>query len=69
MTDYLHDRKFPIAGPIARWSLRTLTVATLIGLYEFNTQVRNHFVGSCANIADDAQDIGITELVIRSWKA
>ncbi|KIS68264.1 uncharacterized protein UMAG_03845 [Mycosarcoma maydis] len=35
--DYLHKRKFPIAGPLATWSLRAATLATLYGLYEFNT--------------------------------
>ncbi|KAH7908752.1 SDHD, membrane anchor subunit of succinate dehydrogenase [Hygrophoropsis aurantiaca] len=37
IVDYLHARKFPILGPIATWTLRTATVATLVGIYEFNT--------------------------------
>ncbi|KAJ9474004.1 Mitochondrial inner membrane protein SHH4 [Pseudozyma hubeiensis] len=37
LADYLHKRKFPIAGPLATWGLRAATLATLYGLYEFNT--------------------------------
>ncbi|PSR81271.1 hypothetical protein PHLCEN_2v6431 [Hermanssonia centrifuga] len=35
--DYLHKRKFPILGPVASWGLRAATVATLVGIYQFNT--------------------------------
>ncbi|THG95495.1 hypothetical protein EW026_g6170 [Hermanssonia centrifuga] len=34
---YLHKRKFPILGPVASWGLRAATVATLVGIYQFNT--------------------------------
>lgn len=37
LADYLHKRKFPILGPVSSWTLRAATVATLYGLYEFNT--------------------------------
>ncbi|EIM19460.1 hypothetical protein E3Q22_02717 [Wallemia mellicola] len=37
LTDYLHDRKFPKIGPIARWSVRGLTLGAAIGLYSFQT--------------------------------
>lgn len=37
LADYLHKRKFPIAGPLSTWTLRAATLATLYGLYEFNT--------------------------------
>ncbi|EST08071.1 Succinate dehydrogenase [ubiquinone] cytochrome b small subunit, CybS [Kalmanozyma brasiliensis GHG001] len=37
LADYLHKRKFPIAGPLSTWGLRAATLATLYGLYEFNT--------------------------------
>lgn len=37
LADYLHKRKFPIAGPLGAWSVRALTLTTLYGLYEFNT--------------------------------
>ncbi|PWZ03621.1 hypothetical protein BCV70DRAFT_197821 [Testicularia cyperi] len=37
LTDYLHKRKFPILGPIGSWGLRAITLASLYGLYEFNT--------------------------------
>ncbi|CAD6884000.1 unnamed protein product [Tilletia controversa] len=35
--DYLHPRKYPVAGPIAAWTLRAATVGTLVGIYEFQT--------------------------------
>ncbi|UZJ57399.1 hypothetical protein CBS101457_006719 [Exobasidium rhododendri] len=37
LDDYLHKRKFPIAGPLASWTLKAATLATLAGLYEFQT--------------------------------
>lgn len=37
LVDYLHKRKFPILGPVSSWTLRALTVATLVGVYQFNT--------------------------------
>ncbi|GAA99478.1 uncharacterized protein L969DRAFT_93938 [Mixia osmundae IAM 14324] len=37
LIDYLHDRKFPIIGPVARWGVRLATVGVLVGLYQFNT--------------------------------
>jgi succinate dehydrogenase (ubiquinone) membrane anchor subunit len=37
VVDYLPTRKFPIIGQIAKWGLRTATVATLVGVYQFNT--------------------------------
>ena len=37
LADYLHKRKFPIIGPATTWTLRTATVATLVGIYQFNT--------------------------------
>jgi len=37
VVDYLHTRKFPVIGQIAKWGLRTATVATLVGIYQFNT--------------------------------
>jgi len=52
LIDYLHPRKFPILGVIAKWTLRLATGGALIGVYQFNTQ-----------------DIGLTELVKRAWKA
>jgi succinate dehydrogenase (ubiquinone) membrane anchor subunit len=33
LMDYLHKRKYPIAGPISSWTLRAASVATLAGLY------------------------------------
>lgn len=35
--DYLHTRKFPILGQVAKWGLRGLTAGVLVGVYEFNT--------------------------------
>ncbi|PWN96403.1 hypothetical protein FA09DRAFT_299873 [Tilletiopsis washingtonensis] len=37
IADYLHKRKFPVIGPATSWTLRAATVASLVGLYEFNT--------------------------------
>ena len=37
VVDYLPTRKFPVIGQIAKWGLRTATVATLVGIYQFNT--------------------------------
>jgi succinate dehydrogenase (ubiquinone) membrane anchor subunit len=37
VTDYVHIRKFPVIGQFAKWGLRTATLATLVGVYQFNT--------------------------------
>ncbi|PWN44171.1 hypothetical protein IE81DRAFT_321574 [Ceraceosorus guamensis] len=37
IADYLHKRKFPVIGPTVSWTLRAATVASLVGLYELNT--------------------------------
>jgi len=37
VVDYLHTRKFPVIGQFAKWGLRTATLATLVGVYQFNT--------------------------------
>lgn len=37
LDDYVHKRKFPVLGPVAAWTLRAATLATLAGLYEFQT--------------------------------
>ncbi|KAF8738574.1 hypothetical protein AX14_011055 [Amanita brunnescens Koide BX004] len=37
LVDYLHKRKFPVLGQVTTWTLRTATVATLVGIYQFNT--------------------------------
>ncbi|KJA19317.1 hypothetical protein HYPSUDRAFT_895354 [Hypholoma sublateritium FD-334 SS-4] len=37
VVDYLHTRKFPVLGNVAKWGLRAATVATLVGVYQFNT--------------------------------
>ncbi|KAF7974100.1 hypothetical protein HWV62_13419 [Athelia sp. TMB] len=37
LVDYVHKRKFPILGPVATWTLRSLTVGVLVGVYSFNT--------------------------------
>lgn len=36
--DYLHPRKFPVIGNIAKWGLRVVTTGALVGVYAFNTQ-------------------------------
>ncbi|KAF8310259.1 hypothetical protein DL93DRAFT_2062186, partial [Clavulina sp. PMI_390] len=35
--DYLHPRKFPVLGNIAKWGLRAATTGALVGIYAFNT--------------------------------
>ncbi|PPR05484.1 hypothetical protein CVT26_009051 [Gymnopilus dilepis] len=52
LVDYLHPRKFPTLGPVLKWTLRGATVATLVGVYQFNTN-----------------DIGLTELIAKTWTA
>ena len=38
VVDYLPTRrKFSIIGQIAKWGLRTATVATLVGIYQFQS--------------------------------
>ena len=37
LADYLHERKFPIAGKMAPWVLRACSVMALYGLYELQT--------------------------------
>ncbi|KAG8694964.1 membrane anchor subunit of succinate dehydrogenase, Sdh4 [Ceratobasidium sp. 395] len=38
VVDYLHSRKFPKLGPIAKWGLRLATTGALVGIYQFNTE-------------------------------
>ncbi|KAI6008716.1 mitochondrial inner membrane protein [Pisolithus orientalis] len=52
LVDYLHPRKFPFLGNFMRWTLRTMTLGVLVGIYQFNTN-----------------DIGLTELIAKAWKA
>jgi len=35
--DYLHKRKHPVAWPIFVWGTRIASVATLVGIYQLNT--------------------------------
>jgi succinate dehydrogenase (ubiquinone) membrane anchor subunit len=37
LIDYVHPRKYPVAGPFAIWALRAATAGVLVGLYQFNT--------------------------------
>ncbi len=37
LQDYVHARKFPIAGPAAQWILRAATGLAVWGVYEYNT--------------------------------
>ncbi|PFH49172.1 hypothetical protein AMATHDRAFT_148288 [Amanita thiersii Skay4041] len=37
LVDYIHKRKFPILAPVMTWTLRTATVASIVGIYQFNT--------------------------------
>ncbi|KAF8333459.1 CybS-domain-containing protein [Cantharellus anzutake] len=38
LVDYLHERKFPVIGQVAKWGLRFATGGALVGVYSFNTQ-------------------------------
>jgi succinate dehydrogenase (ubiquinone) membrane anchor subunit len=77
LADYLHKRKFPIAGPLSTWTLRAATLATLYGLYEFNTsKYRSPDFLPFAQYADRtprlilrADDVGLTELIAKVWTA
>ncbi|KAG8782274.1 membrane anchor subunit of succinate dehydrogenase, Sdh4 [Serendipita sp. 398] len=37
VADYLDKRKWPIVGPISKWTLRAATTGVLVGIYQFNT--------------------------------
>ena len=37
IVDYIHKRKFPVFAPIMTWTLRSVTVGVLVGVYQFNT--------------------------------
>jgi succinate dehydrogenase (ubiquinone) membrane anchor subunit len=37
LIDYLHPRKFPVIGNIAKWLVRVATGGVLVGVYQFNT--------------------------------
>ena len=37
VVDYLHTRKFPVIGNVAKWGLGAETVVTLVGVYHINT--------------------------------
>jgi succinate dehydrogenase (ubiquinone) membrane anchor subunit len=43
LIDYVHPRKFPTLGPLAKWALRAVTGLSVWGVYEFNT----NDVGEC----------------------
>ncbi|KAL5485499.1 SDH4 [Sanghuangporus weigelae] len=45
--DYIHPRKFPILGPIAKWAMRGLTAGAVYGVFMFNT----NDIGLCELIA------------------
>jgi succinate dehydrogenase (ubiquinone) membrane anchor subunit len=32
LVDYLHSRKFPVIGPVCKWTLRAATVGVLVGV-------------------------------------
>jgi hypothetical protein len=37
LVDYVHERKFPVLGPVTKWGLRLITAGVLVGIYQFNT--------------------------------
>jgi len=68
IVDYVHTRKFPLAGPIAAWALRAATGLAVWGVYEFNTNdVGTYNLKSWSECLADW--IGLTELVKRTWTA
>ncbi|KAG8922736.1 membrane anchor subunit of succinate dehydrogenase, Sdh4 [Tulasnella sp. 418] len=37
LVDYVHERKHPKSGVLAKWGLRAATATVLVGVYQFNT--------------------------------
>lgn len=74
LIDYVHERNFPIIGPIAKWTLRLLTGTVLVGVYQFNTNDVGESLSRGSERAKEggiADRIipGITELIKKGWKA
>lgn len=70
VVDYVHKRKFPVLGPILTWTLRTVTVGVLAGVYQFNTNDIGTFIP--VMLWCDAYPAfcpGLTELIARVWTA
>ena len=68
ITDYLHERKFPVLGVVCKWLLRVGTGLGVWGVYEFNT----NDIGACLSFQGFPLGVltsGLTELVARLWKA
>jgi len=71
VVDYLPTRKFPVMGQIAKWGLRSATVATLVGIYQFNTNdigMLYRFQAFSSHIFITTV-IGLTELIAKAWTA
>lgn len=76
LTDYVHPRKFPVIGPIAKWALRLLTTGVLVGVYQFETNDigASRLTATCAARARCGRDTecpralaGLTELIKKAW--
>lgn len=72
LVDYVHKRKFSVLGPIATWTLRTVTVGVLVGVYQFNTNdigTLSPFFGLHYCYSDFLLNLGLTELIAKVWAA
>lgn len=75
LVDYLHPRKFPVLGKIATWTLRTATVAALVGIYQFNTNdVGTSLSHTCLSKISEYPLLpsflkGLAEFIARVWTA
>ena len=72
LVDYLHQRKFPILGPLTTWTLRAATVGVLVGVYQFNTNDIGGFsfaVRMPCVFQELSPALGLTELIAKVWTA
>lgn len=72
LVDYVHKRKFPVLGPITTWTLRTVTVGVLVGVYQFNTNdigTLSSFFDLHYCYSDCLLNLGLTELIAKVWAA
>lgn len=79
LVDYLHTRKFPVLGQIAKWGVRALTTGALVGVYAFNTQDIGQYFFTVfypfvvpdvtVKVLIGGSPIGLTELIKRAWTA
>jgi hypothetical protein len=56
LTDYLHPRKFPVIGNIAKWFVRLASGGVLVGIYQFNTTDIGQFLLSLLTLRQCIDD-------------